>query len=66
MRYFLDEDFKSEYAQWVAAVKSDEYYVKMMVAWYFATALIKFSDQIIPILLSQKLDNQSKLTPVEP
>ena len=41
MQHYLDEDFKPEYLQWVAAVKSQEYYVNMMIAWYFATALAK-------------------------
>ena len=41
MRYYLDEQFKPEYPKKVAEVKSDEYYVNMMRAWYFATALAK-------------------------
>ena len=41
MRLFLDEDFKEEYIQLVASVKSEEYYVNMMIAWYMATALAK-------------------------
>ena len=41
MRLFLDEDFKEEYIQLVAGVKSEEYYVNMMIAWYMATALAK-------------------------
>lgn len=41
MRHFLDEDFKAEYLQLVSSVVSEEYYVKMMAAWYFATALSK-------------------------
>ena len=43
MRLFLDEDFKEEYIQLVASVKSEEYYVNMMIAWYMATALCKSS-----------------------
>lgn len=50
MRLFLDQDFKVEYAEKVAAVKSEEYYVNMMIAWYFATALAKQYDAIIPFL----------------
>lgn len=50
MRLFLDQDFKVEYAQKVAAVKSEEYYVNMMIAWYFATALAKQYDATIPFL----------------
>lgn len=41
MRYYLDERFLPEYADMVASVKSEEYYVNMMIAWYFATALAK-------------------------
>ena len=47
MAHFLDEDFKPEYLKIPEAVKSDEYYVKMMVAWYFATALAKQWDATI-------------------
>ena len=39
MRLFLDDDFRPEYPEKVAAVHSDEYYINMMIAWYFATAL---------------------------
>ena len=41
MVHFLDKDFKYNYLLKVSTVKSDEYYVKMMIAWYFATALAK-------------------------
>ena len=41
MSFFLDEDFKSEYLNWVSVKESDEYYVNMMRAWYYATALAK-------------------------
>ena len=41
MQHFLDEAFDSEYPEMVAGVKSDEYYINMMIAWYFATALAK-------------------------
>ena len=56
MRYYLDEQFKPEYPKKVAEVKSDEYYVSMMRAWYFATALAKQYDQIIPYLEEKRLD----------
>ena len=56
MRYYLDEQFKPEYPKQVAEVKSDEYYVNMMRAWYFATALAKQYDQIIPYLEEKRLD----------
>lgn len=48
MRLYLDEDFKPEYADLVAGVTSEEYYVNMMIAWYMATALAKQWDAIIP------------------
>ncbi len=41
MRYFLDDRFDKKYLKKVAAIKSDEYYINMMIAWYFATALAK-------------------------
>lgn len=56
MRYYLDEQFKTEYPEKVAEIKSDEYYVNMMRAWYFATALAKQYDQILPYLEEKKLD----------
>ena len=48
MSYCLKENFKSEYAEKVDSVKSDEYYVKMMQAWYFATALCYNEKEIFP------------------
>lgn len=56
MRLFLGDDFKSEYADMVVKIKSDEYYVNMMRAWYFATALAKNWDETIGIIESKKLD----------
>ena len=41
MVHFLDEDFKTDYIDLVSKVEGDDYYLKMMVAWYFATALAK-------------------------
>ena len=41
MRYYLDGEFKPEYLEAVAGIKSDEYYINMAIAWYFATALAK-------------------------
>ena len=55
MKYFLDDDFSTEYANKVASVVSDEYYVNMMCAWYFATALAKQYDSIVPYLEEKKL-----------
>ena len=56
MRYYLDDAFSPKYPEMVASVKSEEYYVKMMVAWYFATALAKQRDAVIPYLQNQVLD----------
>lgn len=49
MKLFLDEKFSPEYLELVASVKSEHYYVKMMIAWYFATALSKQYESTIPI-----------------
>jgi 3-methyladenine DNA glycosylase AlkD len=56
MCYYLDDNFKLEYSDMVAEICSDEYYVKMMQAWYFATALAKQYDDIIPYLETYRLD----------
>lgn len=56
MRHFLDRDFLPEYLSYPAEVHSDEYYVKMMVAWFYATALAKQWDETLPYIQSGKLD----------
>ncbi len=56
MEHYLDEDFDPAYPEMAAAIRSDEYYVKMMVAWYFATALAKQYDAVIPYIEHQSLD----------
>lgn len=56
MRYYLDEEFSLEYPDLVASVRSDEYYIKMMAAWYFATALAKQYDAILPYITKMRLD----------
>ena len=56
MEHFLDADFAPEYPAMVAAVRSEEYYVNMMCAWYFATALAKQWDAVIPYVEENKLD----------
>lgn len=55
MRLFLDEEFKIQYADRVAAVSSGEYYINMMIAWYFATALAKQWDAVIPYVEQRRL-----------
>ena len=56
MRWFLDERFSPEYPATVAAIRSEEYYVNMMIAWYFATALAKQYDAALPYLEQRRLD----------
>ena len=56
MRHFLDEDFEADYLRWVAEVRSEHYYVRMMQAWFFATALAKQWEATVPILESSCLD----------
>lgn len=55
MQHFLDDDFAPEYPELVAAVRSEEYYVNMMAAWYFATALAKQYDAVLPYIREQRL-----------
>ena len=57
MEHFLGERFHPKYADMVAAVRSDEYYINMMIAWYFATALAKQYTSILPYLEEKKLDD---------
>lgn len=56
MRLFLDDNFRPEYPQMVAAIRRDEYYIRMMVAWYFATALAKQYDAVLPYLTENRLE----------
>ena len=55
MTHFLDSDFKKEYLHLAANIKSDEYYVNMMIAWFFATALAKQWDDTIELIKQKKL-----------
>lgn len=56
MEHFLDEDFDIKYPEMVSKLRSDEYYINMMIAWYFATALAKQYDAILPFIEKKKLD----------
>lgn len=56
MKYFLDEKFKVEYLKIATRIRSEEYYVNMMVAWFFATALAKQWDDVIFVLEDNLLD----------
>ncbi len=57
MGLFLDKSFDKTFPKLVAKVKSDEYYVKMMVAWYFATALAKQPEAIMPYFEKKVLES---------
>ncbi len=56
MSFYLGDDFKPEMPAMVAALRSEEYYVNMMIAWYFATALCKQPDAVMPYIEKQKLE----------
>ena len=56
MTHFLDEDFRVEYLEIPATVHSEEYYVNMMIAWFYATALAKQWDATIGYIEDQRLD----------
>lgn len=55
MKYFLDDDYKPEYLELPASIRSDEYYVNMMTAWLFAEALVKQWDTALPFIQNKKL-----------
>ena len=55
MSHYLDADFRPEYLEIPAAVRSEEYYVNMMLAWFYATALSKQWDAAIPYLEERRL-----------
>ena len=56
MDHFLEEEFDLMYPEMVAQVRSEEYYIRMMVAWYFATALAKQYDAVLPFIENRRLD----------
>ena len=56
MEHFLGDDFDAAYPEFVAGIRSDEYYVNMMRAWYFATALAKQYDSAVRFIEEKKLD----------
>ena len=55
MQHFLDEDFDPAYLERVAQIRSEEYYINMMIAWYFATALAKQYEAVLPFLEEKRL-----------
>ena len=56
MSFFLDDDFDPKYLKWVSKIRSEEYYLNMMVAWYFATALAKQYEATLPYIEKRMLD----------
>lgn len=56
MCHYLDEDFDPSYVEKVAAVRNEDYYIRMMVAWYFATALAKQYDTVVPYISEYRLE----------
>lgn len=56
MTFYLDGDFRPEYLEMAAAIRSEEYYVNMMTAWFFATALAKQYDAALPYIEQRRLD----------
>ncbi|ETP71480.1 hypothetical protein UYO_2552 [Lachnospiraceae bacterium JC7] len=57
MAHFLDDDYDSAYPEMVAGLRSEEYYVNMMIAWYFATALAKQYESVLPYIEGKRLDD---------
>ena len=57
MQHFLDDDYDEKYPKMVAGLRSDEYYINMMIAWYFATALAKQYESVLPYIEENKLDD---------
>lgn len=55
LRFYLDSYFSPEYLDWAAEVNTEDYYVQMMVAWYFAEALVKQWDAALPYLTQHRL-----------
>ena len=58
MRLYLDEKFDSDFPKLVAKIKSDEYYIQMMAAWYFATALSKQYGEILQYFTEKRLPKE--------
>lgn len=56
MKFYLDDAFNKKYLNWASEIRSEEYYVNMMTAWYFAEALVKQWDEAIVFIQKEKLD----------
>ena len=63
MRYYMDANFATKYADMVLGIKSDEYYVNMMRAWYFATAAAKHFDLVYPYF--ERLDSWTRARAIQ-
>ncbi len=59
MCYYLDDNFSFRFPELVSAIRSDEYYIKMMQAWYFATALSERYEEILPFIEQNRLDSDT-------
>ena len=57
LKFFLGDLFKLEYLERVANIKTDEYYINMMIAWFFAEALFKQKDATFPFIKEKRLDD---------
>ena len=57
MEHFLDDDFDSSFPRMVASVRSEEYYINMMIAWYFSTALAKQYEAVLPFMEEKRLES---------
>ena len=57
MNYFLDDDYDIKYLDIVSNIKSDEYYINMMIAWFFQVALVKQYNDAVKYLENKKLNN---------
>ncbi|MEE1012183.1 MAG: DNA alkylation repair protein [Acutalibacteraceae bacterium] len=56
MCHYLDDAFSPEYPEWISRIRSNEYYIRMMVAWYFATALSKRYNDVVQYIENYRLD----------
>jgi 3-methyladenine DNA glycosylase AlkD len=56
MRFYLNDEFSAEMLDLVAGIRSEEYYINMMIAWYFATALAKQYDPTLPVIQERRLE----------
>jgi len=65
MQYFLDNNFDVKYADMVSNIKTDEYYINMMRAWYFATAAAKQFDLVLPYFYVGKIDEWTRKRAVQ-